>query len=100
MSNQDGLGLAAQTVDAVGEHAAQIIGAVVELADRNGAAHARIRFAGRRHSRHGHRLGALGGASRNHRRQECQRPDLHDLVQHHLLQPTPVANARGSMCRH
>ncbi|MNL35653.1 hypothetical protein D3C87_1576960 [compost metagenome] len=94
MADQNRLGLAAQAVHAVGEHAAQIIRPIVELADGNRAAHAFVRLAGRRDGRHRHGLRTLSGATRDKRRQQCQRPDLHDLVQHHFLQPAP-SHTRG-----
>ncbi|MNT30466.1 hypothetical protein D3C72_1662620 [compost metagenome] len=72
MSNQDGLGLAAQTVNTVGEDAAHIAGAVIELADRNQAALSLIRRAGGGDLGHLQTARTLGGTTRCRRQQRQQ----------------------------
>jgi hypothetical protein len=60
--DQDGLGLAAETIDAVGEDAAHVAGAVIELAHRHRYANAGPDLRGARPWPPAVR-GAFGGAS-------------------------------------
>ena len=63
MGDEDGLGLAAETVNAIGEDAAHVAGAVIELTHGNRHTHAGIGHVGAGDLLHRHRAVALGGTT-------------------------------------